>query len=137
MLMVAMVYDPESDTYGTFGFSGVILALMVVPMVLAGIANRRWLLWPFLPLATGFITCIASIAINPSIGGSGPAPSMGPNDYVIMASLLALPFVSALPIAAIRLHRIKRRRQLYAVKTDDLPSETAERAWPPPPTDGD
>lgn|GEM_PF-5604000 len=118
----------------SLGLSSIALAYVITPMVLAGLARRRWLLWPYLPMLVWQVVSMmgASFAPDPS------SPESLPSDksvYILMAIVMILvPLLSALPVAFVRWLIVRRRKgePEQSVSIEQMVPDI-ENAWPPRP----
>jgi hypothetical protein len=119
------------------------ITFLILPPIFAGIARRRWLLWPYLPcvmFVTAILTCFliaAAHGLDPSASGGDDSSSDEHDMMVVLAVFAAAPFVTAFPVILIRWLTARQRRAAeLLLKLNQQPPDV-EGVWPPRPTNSD
>jgi len=121
-----------ADVISVIGFG---VALIILPVILSWTANRRWLLWPFLPF------CILVFMVNVTswlLPNEFVSPDDSTDPVVLIQFLLGVVvLVLSTVVVLIRLYVLKQCRHKRMLAEARPEPSIMDSAWPPRPTNTD
>lgn len=121
-----------------------LFAIFLFPPILSGVAQRRTLLWAYLPLVAWLAWIVGAVIIDGIAGWIDEGPGSSGFDggaanavLILVGVLLGGPLITAGPVCIIRyaLKRARLRKQAQAVVMEQAIHAPREGVWPPPPSD--